>query len=91
MIQYVSMTDTFMTWWIQADDGRQVKLVFLCYSELAADIVMRNAVRRGDMMDIEVSPTAPIFSKKCRVTALNHNDYPRWFYRNSLRTMGEQI
>ncbi len=85
MMQYVSMTDDFMTWWIKADDGRQVKLVFYCYSSLAANIVANNAQQRGDMSDIKVRNTPPVFSQTVRVTCLNHNDCPRWFYRNSVK------
>ena len=87
MIKYVSMVDEFMTWWIKADDGRKAILVFYCYSALAADIVVSNAQQRGDMSNIRVSSTSPIFSQTCRVTSLNHNDCPKWFYRNSVKQM----
>lgn len=87
MIYYVTMTDVFMTWWIKADDGRTVKLIFTCYSSLAADIIVNNAARRGDMLQIHKSKGNPEFDDdKYKVTYVNHNDYPRWFYKNSLVT-----
>ncbi len=87
MIRYVSMTDNLMTWWIKADDGREAVLVFFCYSAMAADIVVRNAELRGDMSNITVHTMPPVFSQTVRVTSLNHNDCPKWYYRNSVKTM----
>jgi hypothetical protein len=84
------MTDEFMTWWLQADNpGCQSKLVFYCYSTLAADIVVINAHQRGDMSHIEVTKMPPMFSQTVRVTSLNHNSARAWYFRNSVKEMSD--
>lgn len=78
-VHYVSMEDSFMSGWGQAENKTNV-LVFLCSTLEQALIVEENAQNQGSMKKIKVSNKKPQFSPQYNyVQTKTIEDYPKWY------------
>ena len=76
---YVTMTDTFMSGWGQAENKIN-KLVIGCKTRQEAKTVAQNARRRHDMKDINTVSIKPIYQKHTHLVSFKtKEDMPNWF------------
>ena len=83
-MKYVTMTDTFLSGWGEADNKIN-KLVFICDNIKEAKIVKDNAEHRTDQKRINICSNYPyhLFNNKRYYTQLKHNkSYPAWYKEN---------
>lgn len=72
MVFYVSMTDTFLSGWGEAE-GKTAKYVVKCQTYEQAKQIKRNAEKRSDMKNIRIGTKKPTF-KGSQVTYRNYDD-----------------
>jgi len=60
---YVTMTDEFMSGWGKAR-GKINKVVIGCDTKAQAELIAKNAKRRGEMKNVRIATTKPRYSKK---------------------------
>jgi hypothetical protein len=83
-IYYVTMTDSFMSGWGEAN-GRINKLVFVCHG-YEAKIVEDNAHERTDMKYINICINKPYYNKRDYLTQYQtKGDYKNWYIKNYFR------
>jgi len=76
---YVTMTDTVLSGWGQAE-GKINKLVFQCESYDQAALVEQNALDRTDQKYINIRSTRPYYNKDRYYTQFKTiKDYPTWY------------
>ncbi|QVW28899.1 hypothetical protein [Bacillus phage SWEP1] len=76
---YVTMTDTFMSGWGEAE-GKTNKLVLVCDSYEQAEIVEENAKNRGDMKYVSIASTKPHYNpSKYHVQFKTIDDMASWY------------
>lgn len=76
---YVTMTDTFMSGWGEAENKIN-KLILVCENKDEAQIVFNNASNRGDMEDVEIVNIKPSYPKGKYLTQLKTKEvYPSWY------------
>ena len=79
---YVTMTDTVLSGWGQAE-GKINKLVFQCESYDQAALVEQNALDRTDQKYINIRSTRPYYNKDRYYTQFKTiKDYPTWYETN---------
>ncbi len=79
MTVYVSMNDTAMSGWGEAE-GKTNRVVFICDDLDEAKIVEQNAEARSDMKYININLEKPRYSKqKYLVQWKTKDDYPAWY------------
>ena len=79
---YVTMTDTVLSGWGQAE-GKINKLVFQCESYDQAALVEQNALDRTDQKYINIRSTRPYYNKDRYYTQFKTiKDYPTWYQKN---------
>ena len=72
---YVCMTDKFMSGW----ENKVNKLVIECDTLDEAEIVERNAKRRGEMRYVNIRFTRPYYNSSYKVSRHDKTDYAGWF------------
>jgi hypothetical protein len=84
-IYYVTMTDSFMSGWGEAN-GRINKLVFVCQGYEEAQIVEDNAQNRTEMKYINICANKPYYNKRDYLTQYKTKaDYGYWYVKNYFR------
>jgi hypothetical protein len=80
---YVTMTDSFMSGWGEAEDKIN-KLVFECETMAEAYTVADNAERRGDQKYINIRGTKPYYSpNRYYSQTKTKEEYPKWYEENA--------
>jgi hypothetical protein len=80
---YVTMTDSFMSGWGQAENKIN-KLVFECDTMKDALTVESNALARGDQKYVNIRSTKPSYSSSRYYTQFkNKEEYPKWYEENA--------
>ena len=80
---YVTMTDQFLSGWGQAD-GTKAKYVYVCDNWQQAENVKRNAEKRDDQTQINISHSNPLYRYKrkgyhVRVIKPDNESYKQWY------------
>lgn len=82
---FVTMTDTFMSGWGEAE-GKTNKLVFVCDTYEEAQIVKDNAAQRSDQKHINIRASKPYYNKEnYYVEYKAKRDYSTWYIKNYFR------
>lgn len=76
---YVTMTDTFMSGWGEAENKKN-KLVLVCDSYEQAEIVKENAKNRGDMKNVNIAGNKPYYNPNYHLVQFKTiDDMPNWY------------